>query len=133
MKKLLVPIDGTDHSNAALAVADRLAIGLDAEAVLVFVAELPETSAQQEDAVRNAESKLERARERLTARSRIRVETTGDPARGILQAVEAEHPDMIVMSTHGRSGLMEIAQGSVASEIVRAGVAPVTLVKPDDE
>ena len=132
MNKLLIPIDDSEMTDAALDLADRLARGLDAEAVLVYVTELPETSAQQTDTNRSAEALLERARRRLTAPSRIRVENAGDPTRGILRAAEEEHPDLIVMSTHGRSGLMEIAQGSVASEVVRAGIAPVTLVKPRD-
>jgi nucleotide-binding universal stress UspA family protein len=38
--------------------------------------------------------------------------------------------DLIIMATHGRSGLSELVQGSVASAVVRSGVAPVTLVRP---
>lgn len=38
--------------------------------------------------------------------------------------------DLIVMATHGRSGLSELVQGSVASAVVRSGVAPVLLVRP---
>ena len=38
--------------------------------------------------------------------------------------------DLIIMATHGRSGLSELVQGSVASAVVRTGVAPVTLVRP---
>jgi nucleotide-binding universal stress UspA family protein len=38
--------------------------------------------------------------------------------------------DLIVMATHGRSGLSELVQGSVAEAVVRSGVAPVLLVRP---
>lgn len=36
----------------------------------------------------------------------------------------------VAMATHGRSGLREVVQGSVAAEVVRSGVAPVLLVRP---
>jgi nucleotide-binding universal stress UspA family protein len=59
-----------------------------------------------------------------------RVEMGGDPAQGILRVAEEENADVIVMSTHGRSGLSELAQGSVAQEVVRDGRKPVLLVRP---
>jgi nucleotide-binding universal stress UspA family protein len=40
------------------------------------------------------------------------------------------HVDLVMMATHGRSGLSELVQGSVATAVVRSGVAPVTLVRP---
>ena len=38
--------------------------------------------------------------------------------------------DMIAMATHGRGGLSELVQGSVASAVVKSGVAPVLLIRP---
>jgi nucleotide-binding universal stress UspA family protein len=48
-----------------------------------------------------------------------------------LEVAEDEQVDMIVMSTHGRSGLEELAEGSTALGLIRAGKFPVTLVQPD--
>ena len=56
----------------------------------------------------------------------------GDPVRGILEAAEDEDVDLIVMGTHGRFGLAELTQGSVASDLVRHGHVPVTLVRPEN-
>jgi len=54
-----------------------------------------------------------------------------DPACAIIERALVEQPDVIVMSTHGHSGLVHILFGDVAEEVVRSGVAPVLLVHPD--
>jgi nucleotide-binding universal stress UspA family protein len=54
-----------------------------------------------------------------------------DPARAIIERALAECPDVIVMATHGHSGLVHILFGDVAEEVVRSGVAPVLLVHPE--
>jgi nucleotide-binding universal stress UspA family protein len=53
-----------------------------------------------------------------------------EPAKGIIGAASRGGFDLIAMSTHGRSGLSALIQGSVSSEVVRSGVAPVILVRP---
>ena len=47
-----------------------------------------------------------------------------------LRAMSSQ-PDLIVMATHGRTGLVHILFGDVAEEVVRSGVAPVLLVHPE--
>jgi nucleotide-binding universal stress UspA family protein len=54
-----------------------------------------------------------------------------DPARAIIERALSWKADLIVMTTHGRTGLVHILFGDVAEEIVRSGVAPVLLVHPD--
>ncbi len=54
-----------------------------------------------------------------------------DPARAIIERALTDCPDVIVMSTHGHSGLVHILFGDVAEEVVRSGVAPVLLVHPE--
>jgi nucleotide-binding universal stress UspA family protein len=49
--------------------------------------------------------------------------------RGIVDTAREEQVDLIVMATHARSPLSELASGSVADDIVRTGIAPVTLVR----
>ena len=53
----------------------------------------------------------------------------GDPAEAIVQQAEAEHADMIVMGTHGRTGLTRMLMGSVAEAVVRRAACPVLTVK----
>lgn len=54
----------------------------------------------------------------------------GSPAAAIVRTAEEEKADMIVMSTHGRTGLMRVLMGSVAEEVVRKAKCPVVTVKP---
>jgi nucleotide-binding universal stress UspA family protein len=54
----------------------------------------------------------------------------GEPAREIIDFAREESFDLIVMATHGRSGLSELVQGSVAEAVVKSGVTPVLLVRP---
>ena len=54
----------------------------------------------------------------------------GSPASAIVEMAEREHADMIVMATHGRTGLTRLLMGSVAEEVVRKATCPVLTVKP---
>jgi nucleotide-binding universal stress UspA family protein len=54
----------------------------------------------------------------------------GDPAEEIIRYAEKENVDMIMMATHGHTGLARLVFGSVASRVVASGVRPVMLVRP---
>src|SRR5262245_23816093 len=53
----------------------------------------------------------------------------GAPARAIVELAESEGADLIVMATHGRTGLFRMLMGSVAEEVVRKAKCPVQTVK----
>jgi nucleotide-binding universal stress UspA family protein len=53
----------------------------------------------------------------------------GDPATAILQVARERQCDLIVLGTHGRSGLGRLLMGSVAEEVVRKAACPVLTVK----
>jgi nucleotide-binding universal stress UspA family protein len=54
---------------------------------------------------------------------------TGDPAEAIVSFAEKNPCDIIVMASHGRSGVSRWAVGSVADKVFRASTVPVLLVK----
>lgn len=54
----------------------------------------------------------------------------GDPAPGIVMAELDRRADLVVMTTHGRTGLRRAIVGSVAGKVLRTGRAPVVLVGP---
>lgn len=54
----------------------------------------------------------------------------GDPAKEIIAYAKREGVDLIVMATHGRSGLRRTIQGSVTTAVIGSGVAPVLVVRP---
>jgi nucleotide-binding universal stress UspA family protein len=63
----------------------------------------------------------------------INVAFSDDAADQIIGWAKDHDIDLIVMATHGRSGLSKLIRGSVASEVADSGVAPVVLVRPNGE
>jgi nucleotide-binding universal stress UspA family protein len=57
----------------------------------------------------------------------------GSPARNILEFAEAEEIDLIVMSTHGRTGLQRWVYGSVTEKVLRGTEAAVLVIRPQAE
>jgi nucleotide-binding universal stress UspA family protein len=55
--------------------------------------------------------------------------TTGAPAEAIVRTAQAYNADLIVMSTHGRTGLPHVLLGSVAEKVVRLAPCPVLTVR----
>ena len=57
----------------------------------------------------------------------------GSPSQKIVETAEAEHVDLIVMATHGRTGLSHLLIGSVAERVVRTAPCPVLTIRPPAE
>jgi universal stress protein A len=54
----------------------------------------------------------------------------GSPADEIVKVAAAEHVDLIVIATHGRTGLSHLVMGSVAERVVRTAPCPVMTIRP---
>jgi nucleotide-binding universal stress UspA family protein len=61
---------------------------------------------------------------------RARVEAAAAVAPAILEIARVEQADVVALATHGRSGLVRLALGSVADKVVRASRTPVLLFRP---
>jgi nucleotide-binding universal stress UspA family protein len=57
----------------------------------------------------------------------------GDAAAALLEAEPRHRPQLVVMSTHGRTGVARWIRGSVAEKVLRHGSAPVLLIRPSDD
>jgi nucleotide-binding universal stress UspA family protein len=143
--KILVPIDGSELSLAALRHAIALVrSGLRAELVLANVqspASLYEwmrapdpqvlghiAEAAGEHALQTAESLLREAGLDATE-----VLVSGDPAHALLELIESEACDAVVIGSHGGGGgLLAPFQGSVSQALLHHAPVPVTLVKPPE-
>jgi nucleotide-binding universal stress UspA family protein len=146
MRHVLVPIDGSDPSDAALAFAlDRHA---DAELTALFVVDptsfvhesaevvppalVPtDLEAWREDAEAHAQELLGAAADRAGAAG-VALETDvvyGAPARAIVQYADDHDVDQIVVGSHGRDGVSRVLLGSVAETVVRRSPVPVTVVR----
>lgn len=140
--KLLVPIDFTPHSAEAVYRAVDLAGRYDAELLLLYVYEpgdypVPEgfmlyTPEQLDRLTTEIQKRLEAARQDAVAAGARRVSTRlaqGSAASAILDLARDEHFDLIVMGTHGRTGVGRWVMGSVAEKVVRGAPCPVLTVK----
>lgn len=144
MLRLLVALDFSDCSRealrAALIIAERTA---PMEMVVLTVLEpLDEEEAQSEGALREVEQTIQALHEmvqtELAARggtmpagANVQYTTArGNPAEQIIQQARAYHVDVIVMGTHGRTGLDRLIAGSVAEKVVRHAPCSVLTVKP---
>jgi nucleotide-binding universal stress UspA family protein len=135
--KVLVPLDGSTLAEAALWKAAEMADG--GTVSLLRAAEahtLPGADPvdAQVTAVREAEEYLASAAKRLRATGVKNVETHvwyGPPASAIVEAAQAQKADLIVMSTHGRSGLGRLVLGSVAESVLRGTRAPILVVRAE--
>jgi nucleotide-binding universal stress UspA family protein len=140
-KRLLVPVDGSDPADAALAFA--LEEYPDAEVTVLSVIDptdvgygsieaAPSTFERlQEAATERTDRILEAARERAEERG-VDVETesvVGVPSRAIVEWADEHDVDGIVIGSHGREGVTRVLLGSVAEAVVRRSPVPVTVVR----
>jgi nucleotide-binding universal stress UspA family protein len=144
LKKILVTTDLSDHSLAALEYASTLSLLYGAKLYLLHVedvgpssmypAQLPDFYGEQfnKQAADTARWSLERfAGEKIKPDLNITLAVRlGDPVDEIVRFAEEERADMIVMATHGRTGLSHALMGSVAEKVVRRSTVPVLTVKP---
>lgn len=158
-KKILVPLDGSKLAECALPYAEEIAVCCSTEEVtLISVTELLTLRTSNPDikeAYRSSErtdlssgvdsevivsfGKKERQAERylkrlvkaleakgIRARSVVRI---GNPAQEVVSFADQSGADLIVMSSHGRSGPSRWAYGSVADKIFRASCIPILMVR----
>lgn len=132
-KKILCPVDFDPNSAAALDFAARLAREHHGALHLLHVVKVPfEPSEQPVEAFlpewqRDARALLEKfAAEHLPAGVKYQASVKrGDPASAILETARELAPDLIVVATHGRTGLSHAFLGSVAERVARESQVPV--------
>jgi nucleotide-binding universal stress UspA family protein len=136
-KTLLVPLDGSAFSERALPLATTLARAAGATITLIHCAwSKPkpgeDANAAQQRAVGEAQTYLSGVASRLGTLN-VRIGTRAPfaaPAAGILAEVTAAAADLVVMCTHGRSGVGRVLYGSVAEAVMAKSPVPVLLVHP---
>lgn len=133
LKRILVCLDGSDVSEQALEPAVELARQFEARLVLYQgVAFTPIGHPKLDAAVafelRNSKEYLEKIRERYPEIPMSVVTRAAGPGLGI--AEQAEQCDLIVMASHGRSGVKRWLLGSIAESVVQSATRPVLIIYP---
>jgi nucleotide-binding universal stress UspA family protein len=142
-KRILVPIDFSDHSKKALQNAVTLAEEFDSELILTYVVEpiiYPSDLGFGQVAMPNMEPELiqrgtaglkqvqkEYVPGKLTSRIMVR---TGRPYYEIITTAKEERVDLIVIATHGHTGVEHLIFGSTAEKVVKKAPCAVLIVKP---
>jgi len=141
-KLILVPIDFSDPSRAALDVAADMASRLGAELLLVHVMpaieDLPSSVSIFKEK-KYDESLNEKAGQQLNqlaaelakknVKARTELGTANDVGMELIRISEREHVDMIVIATHGMTGWRKIAYGSVSEKVLKEAECPVLLLR----
>ena len=141
VRRVLVPIDFSDASREALRHAKEIALTYGAEVDLLHAVQSPTypsaynldpISFPTDEVVEQAEEQLaDWALEELGYEHALVSAEVGSPSGTILDYVEKNEVDLVVIATHGRTGLDRLVLGSVAERVVRQAPTPVFLVKPD--
>ena len=135
-RTILVPLDGSPLAERALSHAEALAARGGGQLVLVRAAAVHHFGVANDveaerAAVAEAERYLAATAERFD--ECLKVEQAvyyGGAAEGILAEARMRGADLLVMATHGRSGLGRLLYGSVADEVLRHAPVPALLVPP---
>jgi nucleotide-binding universal stress UspA family protein len=148
LKKILVPLDGSQLAEQALPYAKSLAQKYEAELILLMVIppfSLPvladpyggvlykyPTEAEinkHQEAAQTYLSDLQKSLRQQNIMTRIQVLEDASTAEGIVNVASREKVDVIVKTTHGRSGLSRWVYGSVATKVLQEAPCPIFLVR----
>jgi nucleotide-binding universal stress UspA family protein len=146
LDKILVPLDGSKHSETILSHIESLASRLRARVILLHVViqpyrvyaasegvvEVPYTEEEIKSLKADAEEYLQKVSsklmaERITTSYEVRV---GSAAEEIIKLADETPTDVVAMSTHGESGFSRWEHGSIADKVLHAGNTPLLLVRP---
>jgi len=124
--KILVPLDGSDLAELALPYAEELANAFKSEIILLHVSE------PSEDRYRHMhELYVKEVTDRIKGRFKkvTPVVVSGKPADEIISYADKNKVGIIIMTSHGRSGVLSWATGSIASKLLQGAAAPLLLVR----
>jgi nucleotide-binding universal stress UspA family protein len=142
-RHILAPTDFSEYSKKAVASALEWAKKFGAKLTILHVVELPPYPVEGyvppnlsatflDDVERQATAELAQlVPEAEAAKVEVaRVVAVGTPYRTIIETAEANHVDLIVMATAGRTGFSHLVLGSIAERVVRTASCPVLTIRP---
>ncbi|MEJ2430568.1 MAG: universal stress protein [Deltaproteobacteria bacterium] len=139
-RHILVPLDGSNLAESVLPAADYLGRVLKAKITLIHIVEQDASPSVHGERhltnVEEAEPYLAEVARRafssdVSVEFHVHTAPTSDVARGIVEHQHELTPDLIVMCTHGRSGVRDLLFGRIAQQVVGSGRTPVLLMRPE--
>ena len=146
VQTIVVPTDFSSNAEAAYKVADEFAEAFGAKIVLVHVREEPFIAMSsmhpdlqvplslQSDIKSASETALSHAKEAFKGSRVAQVRAVdGRAPHGICETAKELNADLIVMGTHGHTGINHLLLGSTAERVLRKATCPVVTVRPQEE
>jgi len=135
--KILVPTDFSETAEHGVQYALELAKALGAKVSLLYVyaIDTPESGGQAEEILRESEQDARNKLEKAAAKYREHAAllstllANGDPSDAIVNTAGKIGADLIVIGTHGRTGVRRMLLGSVAETVLRAAPCPVLAIR----
>ncbi len=146
-RKILVPVDGSGWSQRAIPHAIDIARSNGSELILLHVFQPPAseygdqlTLASQDEQIDQVRAQMKQYLTGLAGELRgedvpVSIQMLEGPGVASLigDYIKSQNIDLVVMSTHGRTGLAKLFMGSIANEVMQNANVPVLLVRPDKE
>ncbi len=138
-RKILCPVDLTPNSLVAVEMARDIALKYDGKVYLLHVVRIPAADMDAPVAIGPHPHWMTSAQARLTEFAATVLDGSlpyetivkgGIPESSITEAVKELSADLVIMASHGRTGLAHLVLGSVAEEMVQVASCPVMVVKP---
>ena len=147
-KNILVPTDFSKYSDAALKKAVDIASQYDSKISLLHVMAMSEQIQQcaidyclssevvkqlEKETVKASNDRLKKEVAAIVKSKKIKIAfdiKKGTPAEVILREQKAKKIDLIVIASHGKTGILKQLMGSVADKVVKGAKCPVIVVKP---
>lgn len=134
VSKILCPTDYSDTSDKAVRYAIEFARRVNAHVRFLHIQEpdmsIVRKSMDEENPLSESFTKMLMAEKKKGLMADVKV-VHGVPTDAIIKHAHDWFADLIIMGSHGRSGLMRIMMGSVAEAVFRSAAIPVLLVKQD--
>lgn len=137
-KKILIAVDSSEYSMKAAKKGLELAHQLAATVALLFVVDISKTIGNVDAGItheqalvvlkKEAEQTLDELAEMYNGKDVMKFMPEGKPEEDILKTAENWKADLLVLGTHGRTGLKHLLMGSVAEHLIRHSVIPVMVV-----
>lgn len=132
LKTILAPTDFSELSGEGVRYACHLAKEVGAQVIVMNVIVLDETNTLSKGEAETHKARLGEFVAKTVPHhgdSKVReVVVAGQPYNSIIDCADNEHVDLVVMSSHGRSGLSRMLIGSVTDKLLRAAKCPVLVV-----
>ena len=144
-KNILVPTDFSKYADAALKIAVDMAVTYDANIYLLHAVDntisrksldygirYEEIKQIEENSISSSAERLKKQAAAIIKSDKVKVvfdTKLGDPSEIILKEQKAKKVDLIVIASHGKSGIVRYLMGSVATKITKSAKCPVMLVK----